>query len=50
MRTMMILILATCSATALAGYDYTITSGFFGSKTVKGHESLLMTGGGNPDG
>jgi hypothetical protein len=46
MKTITILILVTCSAAAFAGYDYTITDGYFGSKTVKGHESLLMTGGG----
>jgi hypothetical protein len=46
MKTITIIILATCSATALAGYDYMISSGNFGSMTIKGHETLLMTGGG----
>jgi hypothetical protein len=45
MRTILIIILATCS-TVFAGYDYTISSGYFGNMTVKNHETFLMTGGG----
>jgi hypothetical protein len=45
MRTMIILILATCSVTAIAGYDYVIDK-YSESMTIKGHESLLMIGGG----
>ncbi len=46
MRTVTILILTICSTATFAGYDYTITGGYFGSMTVKNHETLLMTGGG----
>ena len=46
MRTVTILILTICSTATFAGYDYTISSGYFGSKTIKGQEALLMTGGG----
>jgi hypothetical protein len=46
MKTAIILILAICSTATFAGYDYTITEGYFWGMTVKGHESLLMTGGG----
>ncbi len=45
MRTVMILILAICSVT-LAGYDYTITDGYFGTISLKNMETFLMTGGG----
>jgi hypothetical protein len=48
MKTMTVLILTTCSA-AFAGYDYTITDGYFWGLTIKGHETLLMTGGGGYD-
>lgn len=44
MKTVTILILATCSVT-FAGYDFVIDK-YSESMTVKGYESLLMTGGG----
>lgn len=46
MKTFTMIILATCSISAIAGYDYTINDGYFGSMTIKRNESLLITGGG----
>jgi hypothetical protein len=40
------LLIAVLSVPAFATYDYTITSGYFGTLTLENSESLLMTGGG----
>jgi hypothetical protein len=34
------------SVCTLAGYDYTISSGYYGDTTLENSETLLMTGGG----
>ena len=46
MKLFTIVALLSISALASAGYDYVISDGYFGSMTLMGNQSLLMTGGG----
>ena len=41
-----LVIVVVLSASSLAGYDYTVTSGFAGSFVLEQQEQFLMTGGG----